>query len=442
LKKNNAGHQKELSERMSVQKSGDLATLVYTSGTTSRPKAVMLNHRNLVWTADKAVGGHLEVHDKDIFISYLPLSHIAEQMTTIHGSLRGGYQVWFAESLDKLAENLKGIRPTVFLGVPRVWEKIQAKMMEKAAQNSNLKRKIAKWAKSVGLDHARKGQYGPVSSLKFSLANKLVFSKVREALGLDRCRLAATAAAPISLGTLEFFYSLNIPVLEIFGMSETTGPATLSEPDGGYRIGKAGRALRETEIKIAPDKELLVRGAHVFMGYFENDAATKETIDEDGWLHTGDLGHIDENGFLSIIGRKKNLIITAGGENIATEMIEQKFSEIHGVEHAFVVGDRQKYLSMLFTLDSETIVTHASSLGSQKTSVSALADCPILKKFLNDEIERINQDLARVQTIKKFQVLSDGFSEESGELTPTMKVKRAYVLSKYKAQISSLYETN
>lgn len=439
LAKGRTLEKKQLEERIAKQKAEDLATLVYTSGTTANPKAVMLSHTNLCWTAANVIQNHLKLSSDDVFISYLPLSHIAEQMVTIHGPLVVACQVSFAESIEKLPDNLKEVRPTVFLGVPRVWEKIQAKMIEKGAASSPLKKKIAAWAKAVGLEQAKLSQFRQEPGIQFKIAKKLVYKKVREALGLDRCRFQITAAAPISAETLNFFFSLDIPIYEIYGMSECSGPATISLPDGKFRIGKAGLPIKDTEIKIADDKEVLMRGKHVFMGYLHNPEATSETLDSDGWLHSGDLGSLDHEGFLTINGRKKNLIITAGGENISTEMIESRFVSIPVVEHAVVIGDRKKYLSMLLTLDQVAAVSFSREIGSQAKEPAQIAKCPIFNEYLKKEVDRINEGVARVQTVKQFKVLETSFSEESGELTPTMKVKRNVVLKKYENLIAELY---
>ncbi|MBI2602223.1 MAG: AMP-binding protein [Deltaproteobacteria bacterium] len=428
--------EEDLEKRIKRQTPQDLATLVYTSGTTANPKAVMLSHDNLVFTAE-AIVNQLKIGKDDAFLSYLPLSHIAEQMTTIHGPLNAGYDVAFAESLEKLPQNLQEIRPTVFLGVPRVWEKIQAKMVEKGAQASPLKKKIAKWAKSVGLrcgdDHEKQ------NALAYKVAKKLVYSKVRTALGLDRCRIQVTSAAPIGKETLEFFISLGIPLYEIFGMSECSGPATISYP-GQYKLGKCGKSFDGGETKVAEDGEVLMRGRHVFMGYLHNEEATNETIDEEGWLHSGDLGELDGEGYLSITGRKKNLIITAGGENVAPEMLENKLKTIPEVEQAVVVGDRKKYLTALLTLNPEAV----TMVGQHQTPINAktvqeLAQCEKFHKYIYGRIQELNGSVARVQTIKNFRILPQTFSEESGELTPTMKVKRNVVLKKFVNEIEAMY---
>lgn len=427
----------ELKERVSKQKPDDLATLVYTSGTTANPKAVMLTHKNLTWTAEALSSSPFQFSSEDRTISYLPLSHIAEQMTSIHGPLVTGACVCFAESLDKLPDNLREVRPTLFLGVPRVWEKIQQKMIEKASANSSLKKVIAKMARKIALANTDKMERGEKKSFWFGLADKVVYTKVREALGLDQCRLQVTAAAPISKETLSFFLSLNIPLYEIYGMSESSGPATLSYP-GQFRVGKAGVVMPGGEVKIAEDGEILIRGDHVFKGYLHDEVESNKILDAEGWLHSGDIGSFDEEGFLSVTGRKKNILITAGGENVAPEMLENKINAIPGVEQAVVIGDHRKYLSALLTLSSEALPI-AQNLRSSARSREELAECPVFKSYLDEKIEELNTSVARVQTIKKYSILPEPFSEGRGELTPTMKIKRKIICENYEKSIDALY---
>lgn len=427
----------QLEKRIRQQSASDLATLVYTSGTTANPKAVMLSHDNLTWVSDTCVKYDLTMTSKDMILSYLPLSHIAEQLTTIHGPMYAGTCVAFAESMDKMAQNLREIRPTLFLGVPRIWEKIQAKIVEKSAQASPLKRKIASWARGVGLRYGK--DPNRYSKFSYQLADKLVFSKAREALGLDRCRLQVTAAAPIAKETLEFFMSLGITLYELYGMSESTGPVSVSTFEQ-FRFATTGRCIKGAELKIADDGEVLARGRHIFMGYLNDPKATQEVLDSDGWLHSGDIGVIDSDGYLSITGRKKNLIITAGGENIAPEMLEDKLKTIPEIDQAVVVGDRQKYLTALITLNPDSLrMIQGKQIASPAKNLEELAHCPNFRGYLNNKIESINGSVARVQTIKNFSILPNNFSEESGELTPTMKVKRGVVLKKYQSEIEAMY---
>ncbi len=428
-----------LKKRMADQKPDDCCALIYTSGTTGNPKGVMLSHDNIVWTGQQLVDA-VKIDHRDQIISYLPLSHIAEQVVSLYVPMLTGSASWFAESLDLLGANLAEVRPSIFVGVPRVWEKIQAKMVAAGAQNSMIKKKIAAWARKKGLAAGYADQNNLPKPGLTNLADKLVFSKVKERLGFDRCRLFISTAAPISLDTLEFFLSLGIPVTEVYGMSECTGPATLSLPSPlKYRTGWAGPPLRGTEISIAADNEVLMRGRHVFIGYFKNKEATDETIDKDGWLHSGDVGEIDDLGFLKITDRKKELLITSGGENISPQILEGKLKSIPIVSQVVVVGDRRKYITALFTLDPEKFKQTAQTLKSPAKDLAQAVDCIFFKTHLQGEVDKINSTLANVQTIKTFVILPEEFSIENGELTPTMKLKRRIIHQKYQTQIESMY---
>ncbi|MBX3212511.1 MAG: AMP-binding protein [Labilithrix sp.] len=427
----------ELDARIAAQEPDDVCTLIYTSGTTGDPKAVMISHTNLVWTA-KAVLSALDFGPNEVTVSYLPLSHIAEQMLSVHGPMAMGSLLYFAESLEKLGEALVEVRPTVFLGVPRVWEKIQAKMVAAGASAPPLRKKIAAWARKVGLRAGYAEQRGEARPLLYPVAKKVVFDKVRQRLGLDRARVCVTSAAPISKDTLEFFLSLGVPILEVYGMSECTGPATYSPPDD-YRTGKCGVVLPGAELKIAEDGEVCMRGKHVFKGYLKDPEATKSALDDDGWLHSGDIGTLDKDGFLQITDRKKDLLITAGGENIAPQVLEGQLKSIPVVGQAVVVGDRKKYLAALVTLDPERVQTEAEAAGSAATTIAEAAKCGAFRKHLQKQIDELNGKLARVQTIKKFVVVPNEFTIDGGELTPTMKVKRKVVNEKYKVEIESMY---
>lgn len=425
-----------LKARIEGQDADDTCTYIYTSGTTGDPKAVMITHDNITWTALQALES-LGMQDGDRMISYLPLSHIAEQIISLHGPIVNGACTSFAESLDALGENLREVRPTIFLAVPRVWEKIQAKMQAAGAKNTGLKKKIAAWARGVGLRGGYALQSGKPLPLFWGVADKLVFSKVRDALGLDQCRIMITSAAPISKSTLDFFLSLGLPIMEVYGMSECTGPATVSLP-GAYRTGWVGRKMQGTELKIAEDGEICMRGRHVFKGYFKNEAATAEAMDDEGWLHSGDIGEI-EDGFLKITDRKKDLIITAGGENIAPQLLEGKLKGISVVSQAVVVGDRRKHLAALLTLDDTKLEEVCRESGSTAKTMAAAAEDDKVHKWLMAQVETINKDLARVQSIKKIKILPADLSIEGGELTPTMKVKRKIVNQKYADAIEAFY---
>jgi long-subunit acyl-CoA synthetase (AMP-forming) len=427
--------ERALEARISAQKATDACTLIYTSGTTGNPKGVLLSHDNLTWTA--RASEVLGFQPGDCGVSYLPLSHIAEQMLTIHVPIRLGITITFAESLEKMPETLLEARPTYFLGVPRVWEKMQAKMMAAGENAPPLRKRIARWARRVGLRAGYADQHREKRPALYGLANALVFSKVRARLGLDRCRFALTGAAPIAKDTLEYFLSLGLPLYEVYGMSECTGPATQSLPSA-YRTGWVGKPLEGTEVRIAEDGEVLVRGSHVFVGYLKDDASTRETIDAEGWLHTGDVGELDD-GFLRITDRKKELLITAGGENVAPQLVEGLLKSIPVVAQAVVVGDRQKYLAALVTLDPERVAAEAQVAGSAARDVAAAATCETFRAHLERQIDKVNERLARVQTVKRFTILPAELTVDGGELTPTLKLRRKVIAQKYATQIESMF---
>jgi long-chain-fatty-acid--CoA ligase ACSBG len=452
----------QLKERTESQKPGHCCTLIYTSGTTGNPKAVMISHDNLTWTARVAIDA-LGVKENDRLISYLPLSHIAAQILDIHGSVAAGYCVYFAQPdalRGSLGATLKDVKPTLFLGVPRVWEKLMDAMKAVGAKNTGLKKKIAEWAKCKGLAGGYAEQEGKSKPWGYSFARKLVFDKVKVNLGLDQCRIHATSAAPISKETLEYFLSLGIPIMEIFGMSECTGPQTMSYPNR-YQTGSCGVSMDGTELQIVnPDPkdksgEIIFRGRNRFMGYYKNPEATAETIDEQGFLHSGDVGTVDEKGFLRITGRIKELIITAGGENIPPVLIENTIKEeIPILSNAVVIGDRRKFLTALFTLktvpDAQTghpsrqltpmVISALEAIGSSAKTTDEAAKDPKVIEHLQKGLNKANERaISRAQRIVKFVVLEDDFSLDGGELTATMKLKRKVVAEKYSAQIEALY---
>lgn len=443
--------EEELKTRASALKPDDVAGLIYTSGTTGNPKAVMLTHRNSTWTTQQmmkqlepatrnAFGGKLPQESKTGFdiLSYLPLCHVAEQGITVFMPMVVGGTVWFAESIEQLGDNLPEVRPHIFLGVPRVWEKIQARMQAIGAQASPNQKKIIAWAKKHGTIYTAAIMAGEKPPFLSKLVTEKLLSKARQKLGLDRCEFQLTGAAPISKSTLEYFASVGIPIYEVYGMSETSGPATASYP-GTSKTGKAGVVLEGAEIKIAEDGEILMRGGHIFAGYYKNEEATREALTEDGWLHSGDIGTIDEDGFLQITDRKKELIITAGGENIAPQMVEGKLKSIPMIDQAVVIGDKRKYLTALLVLDEESLETSAKELGSSANTLAEAAQCEKFRAHIEAEVDRINGDLARVQTIKRWTLLSEPLTPETGELTPTMKLKRRIINEKYADQIEAMY---
>ncbi len=426
-----------LRERMDALEPDGLATLIYTSGTTGPPKAVMLSHRNLAWTAGVAIEV-VGAGPCDCSLSYLPLSHIAEQMFSMHVPITAGGSIYFAESIDKVPDNLKEVQPTVFFGVPRIWEKFQAGIAGKLKEATGLKAALVRWARKVGLAAMKEREAGrPVTgmlALQHRLADKLIYSKLKPAVGLGRARVCVSGAAPIAAEVLEFFAGFDVLVLEVYGQSEDTGPTSFNRPDH-FRFGTVGPPVPGVEVKIADDDEILVKGPNVFLGYFKDEAATAETLDEDGYLHSGDLGTFDGD-FLKITGRKKDIIITAGGKNIAPRNIEAALKNHELINEAVVIGDRRKFLSALITIDPEAGKAWAEANGEDP---SRLHESAQLKSELQAYIDEMNQQFARVEQIKKFTILPRNFSVEEGELTPTLKVKRRIVNEHFADEIEAMY---
>ena len=432
-----AGQDPELARRRDAARPTDVCTLIYTSGTTGTPKAVMLTQRNLTFIAERAQE-LLPVGPQDRLISYLPLSHIAEQVVSHILSLATGACVHFAETIEKLPETLREVRPHVFLGVPRVWEKIQAGIQAKAAEASPLRRRVAAWARRKGLAGGYADQQGRRRPRGYALAERLVFDKVRERLGLDQARMLVVSAAPIAGETLDFFQSLGLPIMEVYGMSECTGPTTMSLRSR-YRLGRAGCALPGTELKIAEDGEVLIRGPHVFAGYYKNDAATRETVDAEGWLHSGDVGEIDPEGFLRVTDRKKELLITSGGKNIAPQYLEGRLKQIPAVSQAVAIGDRRPFVVALLTLDPARVAGEAARAGSPARTADEAAACPLFHAHVQRQIDAINATLARYETVKRVALLPRELSVEAGELTPTLKLKRRVIHERHAEAIERLY---
>lgn len=424
-------------QRLDALEPDGLATLIYTSGTVGPPKGAMLSHANLVWTADMATRV-LDLTAWDIFLSYLPLSHIAEQVFTIHlpGSL--GARVYFAESMDKVADNLRDAQPTFLFGVPRFWEKLQAGLAAKLSEAKGAKRLLVDQARRVGLRAlSRRGRGEPVGPLlegQFRAYDRLVYAKVKAAVGLGRARCCVSGAAPIAKETLEFLASLGILVAEVYGQSEVTGPTSFNMP-GKTKLGSVGQVVPGIDVKIAEDGEIVVKGPNVFLGYYKDPGATAEAL-RGGWLHSGDLGAFDEEGFLYITGRKKEILITAGGENISPANIEEALKRHELIADVVVVGDRRRYLTALVAIDPEAASRLAAERGQ---GAGAPAEAPEIREAVQRAIDEVNGRLAQVATIKKFTILPRRLTVEDGELTPTLKIKRRVVSENFAREIEAMY---
>ncbi|MDQ4058003.1 MAG: long-chain fatty acid--CoA ligase [Actinomycetota bacterium] len=431
----------------------DLATFVYTSGTTGPPKAVMLSHANIWWTATHSEQ-HIPIGDAENgrALSYLPLSHIAERMISHLLQIYYGTQTWFGGGVPTLIEDLKECKPTYFFAVPRVWEKFYAGVQSKmaAADPDDRKTKIARKAIEVGRQVAELEQEavrrgGKMADAKVPLGlklqhaalDKLALGKVRAAFGLEECKLALSAAAPLAAELIWFFHSVGIKITEGYGQSEDNGPTTWNPPEA-VLIGSVGSALPGLEVKIADDGEILARGGNVMMGYYKNEEATKEAVDEDAWLHSGDVGEFNEHGYLKITDRKKDIIITAGGKNIAPQEIENRLKFNGLISQVVVIGDRRPFLSALITLDEEKVPQFAKEHGIEG-NVAAICRHERTIKEIQGAVDELNAGLAKVEGIKKFRILERDFLQVENEITPTLKVKRRTINDLYGGVIEDMY---
>ena len=427
----------DLDARIDALELDALATFIYTSGTTGPPKGVMLSHENLAWTASCAME-ITGLTDADISMSDLPLSHIAEQMFTLHCPVTAGSSVYFAESIDKVPDNLKEVRPTVFFAVPRIWEKFYAAISGKLKEATGFKATMAGWAQEAGREVSDLKNRGQEATgwlkMKHNFFNGKVYTPLKQKIGLDRARICVSGAAPVAKEILEFFSGFDLIVLEVYGQSEDTGPTTFNLP-GRTKFGSVGPALPDVEVKIAEDGEICVKGPNVFLGYYKDQAATDEAL-IDSWLHSGDLGEFDSEGYLSITGRKKDIIITAGGKNIAPKNIEAAMKNHDLVNECVVIGDRRKFLSALVTIDPDAVVKWAADNG---TTTDDLPNNDKLKAVVQSYVDETNQLFARVEHIRKFRILARQLTIEDGELTPTLKVKRSKVNDHFADDIESMY---
>ncbi len=419
----------------------DLARLIYTSGTTGPPKGAMLTHRNVTWMARAMHEGN-PIADQDEFLSFLPLCHIFEQLFTIFLNIKYGAIVNFIESPDTVADNMREISPTVAYAVPRIWEKYHSGIMLRMADATWFKRLLFYLSLSVGKKYARrKTERREVSlwlHLAFHLAHFFTFRKLKERLGFDRVRLAFSGAAPISPDVLRFFQAIGIPLREGYGQTEGTGVTCVTQGEN-VKIGTVGQPLGGVDVKIAGDGEILVRGDNVFNGYYRNPEATTEAL-RDGWLHSGDVGELDADGFLRITDRKKDLIITAGGKNIAPQNIENQLKFSPYINDAVIIGDRRKYLVAMIVIDEDNVAKYAQDQKIQYTTYATLTQHPEIRKLIQKEIDAVNKTLSSVETVKKFAILPKRLYEEDGEVTPTLKVKRKYINQAFKDIIEGMYK--
>ncbi|MFL6187181.1 MAG: AMP-dependent synthetase/ligase [Actinomycetes bacterium] len=430
----------ELRRRVGLE---DNATLLYTSGTTGPPKGVLLTHHNVLYqitALDRLTG----LPQGGSSVSYLPLAHIAERVLSIYGPLTRRSHVWFCPDPTQAVEYVREARPTLFFGVPRVWEKVRAGIQAKlAAEESQRKRRIAERAVATGLEVVRctqRGERVPFGlRARHAVLDRLVLAKVRHAIGLDRCGFASSAASPLAVDVAEFFAALGLPLVEVYGMTETTAVATGNRP-GRVKIGTVGPAMAGIEVRLADDGEVLVRGPINTPGYFRQPGATAELIDADGWLHTGDVGELDGDGYLRIVDRKKELIITSSGKNLSPANIEALLKEHPLIGQALVYGDNRPYVVALVVLDHELAPGWVARNGLGGGDLAALAASEQVLAEVQLAVDAANQRLARVEQVKRFEVLPVEWTAESEELTPTLKLRRRIIHAKYAERIDALYE--
>jgi long-chain acyl-CoA synthetase len=429
-----------VAERRDAVAADDTAMIIYTSGTTGPPKGAMLSHRSIMWGA--AAGAMVNpLSPDDEVISYLPFAHVYENLISVFGAIANGYVVNFVESLDTLFQNLREVSPTYFGSVPRIWEKLASSVELRMADSTWVKRAAYRAAVGIGRRWVRARFRGGGVPLWLALAYRLahggVLLPLKRRLGFDRIRLAVCGAAPASPELFEFYWALGIPLIEGYGMTESTGVISVQRV-ANPRLGTVGEPWPGIEVRLAEDGEILTRGPHVFKGYFKDPELTAQTVDGEGWLHTGDVGAWD-GPHLKILDRKKDIIITAGGKNITPAYIENKLKFSAYIQDAVVVGDGRRYLTALILIDEDNVTKFAQDHRIPFTTFQDLTQNPEVVRLIDAEVDKVNTTLSQVETIKKIALLPRRFYEEEGDVTPTKKVKRRALETRYADLIKSLY---
>ncbi|WP_439588955.1 AMP-dependent synthetase/ligase [Hydrogenophaga sp.] len=433
----------EFDRRLAARQSDDLAILIYTSGTTGRPKGAMHSHRGLL-TVLKGQNEFLPQDESDERMCFLPLCHVAERVTGLYASLYTGTKMNFVENPDTVPENVREIAPTVFGGVPRLWEKFYSAVTIAVKEAGPVQQRLYAWAIGVGqqvVDRVQSGQpVGPWLKLKYRLAGIASLDNVRRFIGIHRCRFLVTGAAPIAPDLIRWYLALGIPMLECWGQTETAGISTSMTPQA-IRLGSIGQARNYNDVRIDPATgEILVRGPNVFMGYLNQPEKTAETLQADGWLRTGDVGLVDADGFFRITDRMKDIIITAGGKNVTPSEWENELKFSPYVTDAVVIGDRRPYLTAIVMIEQENVEKYAQDHDVPFSNYTSLTRASEVLQLIEAEIAKVNTKFARVEQIKKFYLLETQLSAEDEELTPTMKLKRKLVQEKYAPQIEAMYQ--
>ena len=423
-----------------IARPNDVAILVYTSGTTGPPKGAMLSHRNILFQLDYS-DFVTRLGEGDQQLSFLPLCHIAERTFSVFNPLRSGATVNFAESIETVPENIREVAPALFFAVPRIWEKFYSGVALRMREATALGRLAYRWAIGTGMRVAECRLQGRRPSAGLTLLHRaadwLVLDNLRRSMGLHRARGAATGAAPIAPELIRWYLALGIDMREVYGQTENCGLATAMQ-DGRMKLGTVGVARPDTEVRISPEGEILLKGPHIFLGYYNRPDKTAETV-VDGWLHTGDVGRMDADGFVTITDRMKDLIITAGGKNITPSEIENQLKFSPFISDAVVIGDKRKFLSCLVMIDHETVAQFAQEQNVPFTNFTSLCRAKEVQDLIWTEIEQVNKQFARVEGVKSFRLIEQILTPEDEELTPTMKLKRAFVNVKYRALIDGMY---
>lgn len=435
------GGRAEFIRRSEGVRPADLATIIYTSGTTGEPKGAMLTHDNFTSNA-QSVETFVEVGPDDLFLSFLPLSHVFERMAGHYLPLSAGSCVAYAESVFTVQSNMVEVRPTVMASVPRLYESIHSRLLDGIAKRPEKERKTAEWALRVGWEYHRRRVEGKsaglLTSLQHMLADRLVLKKLREKVTGGRLRFFISGGAPLPVQTAEFITSMGLHILEGYGLTETSPVICVNRP-AKTKIGTVGPPIPGVEVKIAEDGEILSRGPHIMLGYYNKPADTAQAIDPEGWFHTGDIGRLDEDGYLKITDRKKDIIVLANGKNVAPQPIEAKLKASPYIASVVLFGDREPQIVALVVPDKDHLKQWARKQGLDVKDEAALLKDAKVKKLFRDEIEAHSKDLADFEKVRRFTLLDQEFTQERGELTPTLKIKRQVVKKNYAAEIQAMY---
>ena len=435
----------EFDKRTRDIKSEDLATIIYTSGTTGNPKGVMLSHRNFFANVQQIFSVDPDLFkraDELTFLSFLPLAHSFERTVGYYTPMSFGMKVYFAEDFAKIIENFQEVHPTCIVSVPRLFEKIHSGLLAKVSTAPPVKKALFNWAMNVGRDNlpniCNDRQPSGFLGFKYRLADKLIFTKLKAALGMDKLEFGFSGGGPLSVADAEFFLGMGVKIVEGFGLTETT-PVTNANKPRKIKPGTVGPAVKDTIVKIGEGGELLIKGPQVMMGYYKNEAATKEAFTDDGFFRTGDIAEIDSEGYVKITGRIKDLIITSGGKNISPQNIENSLKTSPYIEQVAIIGDNRKYLSALIVPVFAELEKWAKENGVEFGSKADLCKDPKVNDLFTREIETYMKDYARVEQIRKFAILESEWSQETDELTPTLKLKRRVINQKYSDVIENMY---